>query len=74
MVLNALKVVFRCFDLDADSYISYEEFVRGMAVFLKGKHEDKLKFCFRVYDLNGDRYISKEEMFQMLKNCLVNFN
>lgn len=63
--------VFRCFDLDADNSISFEEFVRGMSVFLKGKFEERLKFCFRVYDLNGDRYISKEEMFQLLKNCIV---
>ncbi|KAJ3242103.1 EF-hand calcium-binding domain-containing protein 1 [Chytriomyces hyalinus] len=63
--------VFRCFDTDADNYISYDEFMKGMSVFLKGRREERMKFCFRVYDLNGDRYISKEEMFQMLKNCLV---
>ncbi|KAJ3195158.1 EF-hand calcium-binding domain-containing protein 1 [Entophlyctis luteolus] len=63
--------VFRCFDTDADNYISFDEFMKGMSVFLKGRREERLKFCFRVYDLNGDRYISKEEMFQMLKNCLV---
>jgi len=63
--------VFRCFDIDADNYIGYDEYIKGMSIFLKGKYEEKLKFCFRVYDLNGDRYISKEEMFQMLKNCLV---
>ncbi|KAL3894003.1 MAG: hypothetical protein SGCHY_005519, partial [Lobulomycetales sp.] len=63
--------VFRCFDSDADNYISFDEFVKGMSTFLKGKFEDKAQFCFRVYDLNGDRYISKEEMYQMLKNCLV---
>lgn len=63
--------VFRCFDIDADNYISYDEYIKGMSVFMKGKWEEKVKFCFRVYDLNGDRYISKEEMFQMLKNCLV---
>ncbi|KAI9347342.1 hypothetical protein BDR26DRAFT_74298 [Obelidium mucronatum] len=63
--------VFRCFDADADNYIGYDEFMKGMSVFLKGRREERIKFCFRVYDLNGDRYISKEEMFQMLKNCLV---
>ncbi|EGF82885.1 hypothetical protein BATDEDRAFT_86384 [Batrachochytrium dendrobatidis JAM81] len=63
--------VFRCFDQDADNYISFDEYIKGMSVFLNGRYEERLKFCFRVYDLNGDRYISKEEMFQMLKNCLV---
>ncbi|KAJ1548255.1 EF-hand calcium-binding domain-containing protein 1 [Cladochytrium tenue] len=69
--LDFVYEVFRCFDLDADNYISFDEFVKGMSVFLKGRGDEQLKFCFRVYDLNGDRYISKEEMFQMLKNCLV---
>ncbi|KAJ3357813.1 EF-hand calcium-binding domain-containing protein 1 [Entophlyctis luteolus] len=68
---NYFHSVFRCFDTDADNYISFDEFMKGMSVFLKGRREERLKFCFRVYDLNGDRYISKEEMFQMLKNCLV---
>lgn len=77
--------VFRCFDTDADNYISWDEYMRGMSVFLKGRYEERLKcnfltnpVCFRVYDLNGDRYISKEgnqpltlEMFQMLKNSLI---
>ncbi|RKO99990.1 hypothetical protein CXG81DRAFT_30068 [Caulochytrium protostelioides] len=63
--------IFRCFDLDADNYISHDEFVRGMAVFLKGTPEERQRFCFRVYDLNGDKYIVREEMYQMLKNCLV---
>ncbi|OAJ39402.1 hypothetical protein BDEG_23253 [Batrachochytrium dendrobatidis JEL423] len=58
-------------DRDADNYISFDEYIKGMSVFLNGRYEERLKFCFRVYDLNGDRYISKEEMFQMLKNCLV---
>ncbi|KAI9092876.1 hypothetical protein DFS34DRAFT_561472, partial [Phlyctochytrium arcticum] len=63
--------VFRTFDTDADNYISWDEFHRGMSTFLKGRPDERTKFCFRVYDLNGDRYISKEEMFQMLRNCLV---
>ncbi|TPX62371.1 hypothetical protein PhCBS80983_g00504 [Powellomyces hirtus] len=63
--------VFRTFDTDADNYISYEEFIKGMSVFLKGRLEERTRYCFRVYDLNGDRYISKEEMYQMLRNCLV---
>lgn len=63
--------VFRCFDMDTDNYINYDEFIKGMSVFLKGTFEERMKFCFRVYDLNSDKYITREEMFQMLKNCLV---
>lgn len=71
VMLHSPALVFRTFDGDADNYISYEEFIRGMSVFLKGRPEERTRYCFRVYDLNGDRYISKEEMFQMLRNCLV---
>jgi hypothetical protein len=37
------NLVFRCFDLDADNYISYDEYVKGMVIYLCGKYEDKLK-------------------------------
>jgi hypothetical protein len=36
-------IVFRCFDVDADNYIGYDEFIKGMSVYLKGRYEDKLK-------------------------------
>lgn len=39
----AVDTVFRCFDLDADNYIGYDEYMKGMAIYLKGKYEEKLK-------------------------------
>ena len=48
LCLNFLPLVFRCFDLDADNYISYDEFMKGMSVFLKGKWEERLK-CNRKF-------------------------
>ena len=61
--LNLIKkqknqTVFRCFDLDADNYISYEEYIKGMSVFLKGKYEEKLRCkSFNVY-FSADLYYS----------------
>ncbi|NXR08330.1 EFCB1 protein, partial [Semnornis frantzii] len=63
--------VFRTFDRDNDSCISAEEWVGGLAVFLRGTLEERIKYCFEVYDLNGDGYITRDEMFQMLKNSLL---
>ena len=63
--------VFKTFDQDNDNLISFDEWIFGHSVFLKGTLEEKRKFCFLVFDLNGDGYISKEEMFQMLQKCLV---
>ncbi|XP_060586209.1 calaxin-like [Ruditapes philippinarum] len=64
--------VFRAFDVDNDGYISDDEWVIGMSIFLKGTIDEQSKFCFSVYSTRGeDGYISREEMFLMLKNCLV---
>ncbi|XP_045168994.1 calaxin-like [Mercenaria mercenaria] len=64
--------VFRAFDSDNDGYISDEEWVIGMAIFLKGTIEEQSRFCFGVYSTRGeDGYISREEMYLLLKNCLV---
>ncbi|KAM9340002.1 calaxin [Symphorus nematophorus] len=63
--------VFRTFDKDNDSFISMNEWIEGLSVFLRGTLDEKIKYCFHVYDLNGDNYISREEMFQMLKNSLI---
>lgn len=63
--------VFKAFDRDNDSYVSAEEWVRGLSTFMYGSLEERTKFCFDVYDLNGDSFISREEMFQMLKSALV---
>eukprot|EP00731_Ephydatia_muelleri_P009222 Em0004g1560a len=63
--------VFRAFDKDTDGYLSQEEWVSGLSVFLRGTLDEKIKFCFFIYDLNSDGQISREEMFQMLKNTMV---
>lgn len=63
--------VFRAFDVDSDSSISMEEWVKGLSIFLRGELEEKAKFCFTVYDLNSDGYISREEIFLWLKKTLI---
>ncbi|OWF51891.1 EF-hand calcium-binding domain-containing protein 1-like [Mizuhopecten yessoensis] len=63
--------IFRAFDVDADGYLSDEEWVLGFSTFLKGSLEEKMKYTFKVYDQNADGFISREEMFQFLKNSLV---
>lgn len=63
--------VFREFDSDSDSYLSQEEFVNGMSIFLRGTLDELMEYTFNIYDLNGDGYISREEMFQMLKSSMI---
>ncbi|KAL6085181.1 hypothetical protein STEG23_032196 [Scotinomys teguina] len=62
--------VFFVFDKDSDNYVSVQEWVKGLSVFLRGTFEEKIKFCFEVYYLTGDGYISREKIFDMLKNSL----
>ncbi|WAQ93564.1 EFCB1-like protein [Mya arenaria] len=64
--------VFKAFDLDNDGYVSEEEWVLGMSIFLKGAIDEQSRFCFGVYSMRGeDGYISREDMYLLLKNCLV---
>ncbi|KAM4538904.1 calaxin [Odontesthes bonariensis] len=63
--------VFRAFDKDNDGFVSVEEWIEGLSVFLRGTLDEKIKYCFHVYDLNGDKFIAREEMFHMLKNSLI---
>ncbi|XP_013877058.1 EF-hand calcium-binding domain-containing protein 1 [Austrofundulus limnaeus] len=60
--------VFRAFDKDRNGFISLEEWIQGLSVFLRGTLKEKIKHCFRVYDLNGDQTISREEMYSFLKD------
>ncbi|XP_051007954.1 calaxin-like [Acomys russatus] len=62
--------VFFVFDKDSDNYVSVQEWVKGLSVFLRGAFEEKMKFCFEVYYLHGECYISREKIFDMLKNSL----
>ncbi|MEJ1280954.1 hypothetical protein NN561_011901 [Cricetulus griseus] len=62
--------VFFVFDKDSDNHVNVQEWVNGLAVFLRGTFEEKMKFCFEVYYLTGDGYISREKIFDMLKNSL----
>ncbi|KAK2151267.1 hypothetical protein LSH36_369g03043 [Paralvinella palmiformis] len=63
--------VFKAFDTDNDSFISMEEWIKGMSVFLRGTLPEKTKFCFYIYDMGGDGYIGRDDMFHLLKNCIV---
>jgi Ca2+-binding EF-hand superfamily protein len=63
--------VFKAFDRDNDGYVSLEEWVRGLSVFLRGTMTEHVQFCFEVYDLHSDGYISRDEMFALLKKSMV---
>lgn len=41
-LLNLVFLVFRTFDRDADSYLSMNEWVDGLSVFIRGTLEEKI--------------------------------
>ncbi len=43
LVLFFEEIVFRAFDTDSDNYIGFDEFIRGMSIFLKGRLEERMK-------------------------------
>jgi len=67
---SAIDVFFRMFDSDHNGVVNFEEFVRGMAIVMKGTVEQKAELLFRVHDLDCDGQISKMELFLSLKKSL----
>ncbi|KAL6466761.1 hypothetical protein MHYP_G00245650 [Metynnis hypsauchen] len=59
--------LFSAFDTDQNGIVSFEEFIRGLSVLLRGSAEEKLCWAFNLYDLNKDGHITKEEMLDIVK-------
>ena len=65
-----LDRTFHVFDSASNGFVSREDFVSSMSVFLMGSMEEQTMYCFSVYDLSGDRLISREEMMTLMGDCL----
>ncbi|NXL56096.1 KCIP2 protein, partial [Chordeiles acutipennis] len=60
--------LFNAFDTDHDGSVSFEDFVSGLSVILRGTIDDRLNWAFNLYDLNKDGCITKEEMLDIMKS------
>ncbi|XP_062899441.1 Kv channel-interacting protein 4 isoform X1 [Mobula hypostoma] len=60
--------LFNAFDTDHNGSVSFEDFVLGLSVLLRGSIQDKLKWAFNLYDINKDGYVTKEEMLDIMKS------
>ncbi|XP_043556524.1 Kv channel-interacting protein 4-like [Chiloscyllium plagiosum] len=60
--------LFNAFDTDHNGSVSFEDFVMGLSVLLRGTIQDKLKWAFNLYDINKDGYVTKEEMLDIMKS------
>uniref|UniRef100_A0A8C4X123 Kv channel interacting protein 2 n=1 Tax=Eptatretus burgeri TaxID=7764 RepID=A0A8C4X123_EPTBU len=60
--------LFNAFDRDHNGSISFEDFVQGLSLLLRGSINDKLNWAFNLYDINKDGYVTKEEMNDIIKS------
>ncbi|CAB1345192.1 unnamed protein product [Coregonus sp. 'balchen'] len=59
--------LFNAFDTDKDGSVSFEDFVMGLSILLRGSVQEKLNWAFNLYDINKDGCITKEEMLDIMK-------
>ncbi|KAK2914362.1 hypothetical protein Q8A67_002761 [Cirrhinus molitorella] len=60
--------LFNAFDTDHNGSVSFEDFVMGLSILLRGTVQEKLNWAFNLYDINKDGYITKEEMLDIIKS------
>ncbi|KAM8880915.1 Kv channel-interacting protein 4 [Synchiropus picturatus] len=59
--------LFSAFDTHHNGSVSFEDFVLGLSILLRGSIQEKLNWAFNLYDINKDGYITKEEMLDIMK-------
>ncbi|XP_044538251.1 Kv channel-interacting protein 4 isoform X4 [Gracilinanus agilis] len=59
--------LFNAFDTDHNGSVSFEDFVMGLSILLRGTVQEKLNWAFNLYDINKDGCITKEEMLDIMK-------
>ncbi|XP_050961237.1 Kv channel-interacting protein 2 [Labeo rohita] len=60
--------LFEAFDRRKNGAVSFEDFVVGLSIILRGTVTDRLCWAFSLYDLNKDGCITKEEMSDIMKS------
>merc|ERR1712018_824965 len=54
--------VFSTLDHEDSGIITFEDFVIGLSILVRGTMEEKVRWMFTLYDQDRDGYISREEM------------
>ncbi|KYO21449.1 dual oxidase 2 [Alligator mississippiensis] len=65
-----VESMFSLADKDGNGYISFQEFLDILVIFMKGTSEEKSKLMFRMYDIDGNGFLSKEEFLRMLRSFI----
>uniref|UniRef100_A0A671VYG6 NAD(P)H oxidase (H2O2-forming) n=1 Tax=Sparus aurata TaxID=8175 RepID=A0A671VYG6_SPAAU len=62
--------MFTLADKDGNGYLSFQEFLDVIVIFMKGSSEEKSKLMFSMNDIGGTGYLSKEEFARMLRSFI----
>ncbi|XP_029290224.1 LOW QUALITY PROTEIN: dual oxidase 1 [Cottoperca gobio] len=62
--------MFTLADKDGNGYLSFQEFLDVMVIFMKGSSEEKSKLMFSMNDIGGTGFLSKEEFARMLRSFI----
>ncbi|XP_039990207.1 dual oxidase 1 isoform X1 [Xiphias gladius] len=62
--------MFTLADKDGNGYLSFQEFLDVMVIFMKGSPEEKSKLMFSMNNIGGSGFLSKEEFARMLRSFI----
>ncbi|CAD8190471.1 unnamed protein product [Paramecium pentaurelia] len=60
--------IFNKFTHKQEDYMSFEEFLTGLQMYIKCSEDQKIKNLFKLYDLKNQNGIAKTDFLQMLHN------
>ncbi|XP_061630725.1 dual oxidase 2 [Phyllopteryx taeniolatus] len=62
--------MFTLADKDGNGYLSFQEFLDVIVIFMNGTPEEKSKLMFSMNDISGNGYLLKEEFARMLRSFI----
>uniref|UniRef100_A0A674EPN0 NAD(P)H oxidase (H2O2-forming) n=1 Tax=Salmo trutta TaxID=8032 RepID=A0A674EPN0_SALTR len=62
--------MFTLADKDGNGYLSFQEFLDVIVIFMKGSPEEKSKLMFSMHDVDGDGFLSKEDFSRLLRSFI----
>uniref|UniRef100_A0A3Q4BDG5 NAD(P)H oxidase (H2O2-forming) n=1 Tax=Mola mola TaxID=94237 RepID=A0A3Q4BDG5_MOLML len=62
--------MFTLADKDGNGYLSFQEFLDVIVIFMKGSPEEKSNLMFSMNDIGGTGFLSKEEFARMLRSFI----
>ncbi|KAI4872124.1 hypothetical protein NFI96_031066 [Prochilodus magdalenae] len=65
-----VESMFSLADKDGNGYLSFQEFLDVVVIFMKGTPEEKSKLLFSMHDIRGEGFLSKEEFCSLLSSFL----